>query len=106
MNKIKDLRKSKGLTQSKLAEILNTTQANLSGWETGKWQPDNEALDLIANYFKVTVDYLLDRPILESPNSLIMTEKQKQLLQLLQQLDNDEMAKVIDYAALIKQARK
>lgn len=61
MNRIKELRKSKGYTQSKLANLLNVTQANLSGWETEKWEPDSNALSKLADIFGVSVDYLLGR---------------------------------------------
>ncbi|HBM99787.1 MAG TPA: hypothetical protein DD384_00870, partial [Firmicutes bacterium] len=47
--------------QAKLAQILNTTQANLSGWEIGKWEPDNKMLAKMADMFGVSVDYLLGR---------------------------------------------
>lgn len=61
MNRIKELRKLNGYTQSKLAIILNVTQANLSGWELGKWEPDSKALAKMADLFNVSVDYLLGR---------------------------------------------
>lgn len=61
MNKIKELRMIKGITQTKFATYLNTTQANLSGWESDKWQPDQATLIKIADYFNVSVDYLLGR---------------------------------------------
>lgn len=61
MNRIKELRKQAALTQEKLAKMLSVTQANLSGWELDKWQPDQEALNKLADYFNVSVDYLLGR---------------------------------------------
>ena len=42
-----------------LAKKLNTTQANISAWESGKWQPDSENLIKMSHIFDVTVDYLL-----------------------------------------------
>lgn len=59
MTKIKELRVANGIKQGKLAEILNISQANLSAWELGKWQPDIDAIINIAQYFGVTTDYLL-----------------------------------------------
>lgn len=61
MNRIRELRKKKGLTQSDLATLCKTTTSNISGWECGKWQPDNDALILLADTFDVTVDYILGR---------------------------------------------
>ncbi|MDE7438951.1 MAG: helix-turn-helix domain-containing protein [Clostridia bacterium] len=63
MNRIKELRKQAGLTQEKLAKMLSVTQANLSGWELDKWQPDQEALNKLADYFNVSVDYILGRDV-------------------------------------------
>lgn len=68
MNRIKELRKSKGYTQEKLAKLLNVTQANLSGWETSKWEPDSKALSQLAEIFGVSVDYLLGRSEPPTPN--------------------------------------
>ena len=61
MNRIRELRKAKNLTQGDLAKMLNTTTSNVSGWECGKWQPDNEALIKLAEIYNVSVDYLLGR---------------------------------------------
>ena len=61
MNKIRELRKEKKLTQTDLAKRLNTTTSNVSGWECGKWQPDNDTLIRLAEILNVSVDYLLGR---------------------------------------------
>lgn len=61
MNKIRELRKEKNLTQTDLAKRLNTTTSNVSGWECGKWQPDNDTLIRLAEILDVSVDYLLGR---------------------------------------------
>ena len=58
-NRIKELRKKNNISQVELAKKLNTTQANISAWESGKWQPDNENLVNMGKLFNVTVDYLL-----------------------------------------------
>ena len=57
--KLKTLRKEKGLKQCELARKLNVTQRKISYWETEQLEPDLETLINIANYFEVTVDYLL-----------------------------------------------
>ena len=59
--KLKDLRIEKGLKQEELAEKLNVTQRKVSYWETGKIEPDLLHLTKIADYFQVSVDYLLGR---------------------------------------------
>ncbi len=55
------LRKEKGLSQTELGEILSISQRSLSRLETGETFPDEQLLNNIADYFKVSVDYLMDR---------------------------------------------
>lgn len=52
------LRKSRGLSQSKLAETLGLSTQAISKWETGVSIPDIDALIYISNYFNVTLDSL------------------------------------------------
>ena len=54
-----DLRTSLGLTQQKLAERLNYSDKAVSKWERGESIPDVTVLKQIADYFGVTVDFLL-----------------------------------------------
>lgn len=61
MNNIKFLRKKKGLTQAQLCKVLNIAQPTLSGYETGNYEPDQDTLGRIADYFGVTVDFILGR---------------------------------------------
>lgn len=57
--RLQQLRKEKGLKQSELANILNTTQRRISYMESGKVEPDLETLVAIARHFNVTLDYLV-----------------------------------------------
>ncbi len=57
--KLKELRKEKGLMQKTLAGILQTTNSSISDWECGRSQPDLETLTKMAMFFDVSVDYLL-----------------------------------------------
>ena len=58
--KIKELRKNKGLTQEDLANALNVSRQAITKWESGDGTPDIENLKNIALYFHVSVDYLID----------------------------------------------
>ena len=59
--RLKELRKRKGLSQLRLATDLQTTQNTISRYETGEREPGIDELIKIANYFNVSVDYLLGR---------------------------------------------
>ena len=56
---IKLLRAEKGINQEQLAEQLHVTRQAVSSWETGKTQPDIEAMKQIAEYFDVSVERLI-----------------------------------------------
>ena len=58
-NKIRELRKELHLSQTKLAEQLNTTQDTISLWELNKSMPDAENIVKMAKLFKVSSDYIL-----------------------------------------------
>ena len=59
--RLKELRRAKGISQLKLALDLNTNQNTISRYETGEREPGINELILIADYFHVSVDYLLER---------------------------------------------
>lgn len=59
MIKLRELREAKHLNQQKLAMELNITQAAISKYELGLSEPDIAMLKNIANYFHVSVDYLI-----------------------------------------------
>lgn len=59
--RIASLREEKGLTQIELAKQLNISNTTLSQYEAGNRTPGNDILKQIADYFEVSLDYLLGR---------------------------------------------
>ena len=59
--RLKELRKSRGLSQLRLAIDLNMNQNSISRYENGERQADYRTLIAFADYFGVSVDYLLER---------------------------------------------
>ena len=66
--RLKQIRKAKGISQLKLAMDLNTSQNTISRYETGEREPGIRELIQLADYFHVSVDYLLERT--ENPTML------------------------------------
>lgn len=58
-NRIRTLRKMRGITMKQLGEVVGLAESTISQYETGKRQPDNETLLKLGEFFNVTVDYLL-----------------------------------------------
>lgn len=71
MNRIKELRIEKNISQNDLAELLNTSQQSISFYETGKRDPDTKTLEILSGYFKVSIDYLLCKSNIRSPQKLL-----------------------------------
>ncbi len=59
--RLKELRKSKRISQLKLAMDLNMNQNTISRYETGEREPGINELVKLADYFNVSIDYLLER---------------------------------------------
>lgn len=57
--KIRDLREDKDLTQQKIAEYLNVTQATYSRYESGELDIPTAVLIKLAEFHEVSVDFLL-----------------------------------------------
>ncbi len=73
---IKVLRQQSGLNQVEFARIMNVTKQCVSNWENDNVVPSVEMLIKLADYFKVSTDYLLGREKDESINVSGLTEEQ------------------------------
>lgn len=58
--KLMTLRKQKGLTQMKVAEMLNVSRQAISRWEVGSAVPSTDNMKILGELYGVPVDYLLD----------------------------------------------
>lgn len=61
MNRIRQTRKEHKITMKDLGEIIGVAESTISMYETGNREPDLRTLSQIADYFQVSVDYLLGR---------------------------------------------
>ncbi len=66
-NRLRDLRKSLDLSQSELGKKFNLAKSTISQYELGKRAPDSIMLEKLADFFNVTVDYLLGRSEIKNP---------------------------------------
>lgn len=58
-DRIKKLRKEKGISQAQLGEILNISQRSIGFIETGHCKPTIEQIEKMSKFFEVSADYLL-----------------------------------------------
>ncbi|WP_349730424.1 helix-turn-helix domain-containing protein [Peribacillus frigoritolerans] len=57
--RLKKLRSKQGLSQEELSKILGLTRGTYAHYEINKRQPDYDTLKKIADFFDVTLDYLI-----------------------------------------------
>ena len=58
-DRLKEVRKEAGLTQTELANELGISTGSVAMWETGKRNPDYEMLNKISEFFNKKIDYVL-----------------------------------------------
>lgn len=97
MNKLKELRKQNNLTQSDIASIINSTQRTYSGYELGTSEPNIETLCKLADYYHVSLDYLVGR---DFGNGLgYLTETQLQFVKTFLALNQANQMNAVVYVA-------
>lgn len=96
MIKLFELRSEKGLSQRELARIMNISQGTYNNWENENTQPSIEQLIALADFFEVSVDYLLGRT--DENGTVIQSAEQKngqELLKLYKTADKDVQTAIL-----------
>lgn len=100
-NKLKEIRKRKGLLQTKVAMDLHTTQEAISSYETGRVFPSSDMLIKLADYYNTSIDYLLNRTKYDMPIDSIkpnnVSEEDFLLLNKIHKLSKIDKEKVKSY---------
>ena len=101
MNKLLELRKANGLRQIDIANHIGVTKQGYSNYEKGLRDPDYVTLQKIADYYGVTVDYILGRDTDELGNVLTpLTDGEKALLDLFNRVPKEQQQLVLDMVAV------
>jgi len=96
MNRIKELRKEKKLTQMQLAEQLGINQTAISKWEADKTVPETGTLITLSEFFNVSIDYLLGRSDFYFPDNLNIENL----------FSNEELQLIKDYRELNSECKR
>lgn len=88
---LRNLIDERDMTQKELAKILNIAASTLGGYIQGYSEPDFETLKLLASYFDVSTDYLLD-----FQRSRSYTKNQQELLRIFDSLTPEQQELYIE----------
>ena len=84
--RLKELRKTRKINQQALSKHLNYGYTAVANYESGRNQPSIDTLIQIAEFFNVTVDYLIGTA--DVPNAIEkITNKEYQMIQIYSKLD-------------------
>lgn len=98
MNNLKTLRKINGLYQKDLAKLLGVGVSTFSGWENDSYEIDFKNLFKLADYFKVSVDYLLDREDQSFfTNSKLQVLSDREIDRIYDKLDEPQQQMLLGY---------
>lgn len=95
--RLKELRNKKEITQIELAENLKISRVNYNRYENQQIEPDIKTLCKLADYYKVSLDYLVGRNFQNDIGYL--TEPQKTAVGLIKELNEINLIKGISYLA-------
>ncbi len=92
--RLRELRKSKDLTQAQVADGINCTPAAYNRYESGERQPSMETLAKLADYFGASLDYLYGRaPLSDSA----LSDYEKEFIEKLRSLPDTVKEDAMDF---------
>ena len=85
--KLKELRKENKKSQEDIAQFLNLNQTSYGRYELGTSEPTIDTLCKLADYYGVSLDYLVDRSF--SNEFIYLSEDEKTLITAYRQMNKD-----------------
>lgn len=100
------LRLNLNLSQNVVAEKVNMSAVTYNRYEKNQRSPDNATLVLLADFYDVSVDFLLGRSNeIQSTQAIYMTDFEKKLLSATENFTKKEQEKIIEYIQFIDSQR-
>jgi transcriptional regulator with XRE-family HTH domain len=103
--RIKKLRENRNLNQIEFSKILNISNTTLSQYEAGNRTPSDEIKEKVADYFNVSVDYLLGRTEKSNLEDECSKEENFHMFDV-SNLPEEAIKQIEDYIEFVKQKYK
>lgn len=101
--KLKELRKKEKLTQNEVAKILNTAQTTYSGYESESSEPNIATLIKLADFYKVSLDYLCEHKTTHLLDTSSLNDNKKEIINLVEKLSEKNDIILLGYLARMLQ---
>ena len=102
--RLKELRIGKGLLQRDIAEVLNCSTPVYCRYEKGEREPQFDIIKKLADFYGVTVDYILGRddPPALAEKETAPADKMAEAKQLLEGLNDEQYQAALQYLKFLK----
>ena len=109
--RIKEEREKKNLSQSDLGKTIGVSQQTIGSWEVGRTSPDHELLSKLADFFAVTVDYLLGREVVTKDHpdpeiAKLLRDHGIKKLQLMANYTVDDVKRLVELGELLRNKKQ
>ena len=86
--RLAELRSKAGLTQQELADKIKISRATYAQYEIGRRHPDYETLQRLADYFEVSIDYMMGRSGIMQPE--FEAKEDQELYEIIKKLSDED----------------
>ncbi|HIX10234.1 MAG TPA: helix-turn-helix domain-containing protein [Candidatus Agathobaculum pullistercoris] len=100
MNRVKELRKERKITQAKLAQELGISRSAVAMYETDKCDLSNEMLVALSNFFDVSTDYLLCQSDIKkapTPEEVGALPEAQALREVMETLSPEDRRRILEF---------
>ncbi|WOC33428.1 MULTISPECIES: helix-turn-helix domain-containing protein [Caproicibacterium] len=108
MNRVRELRQEKGISQKELANMLQVQNSAISKYETGRVALSDQTIRKLTAIFDVSSDYLLGISNKRNESALkgqTLSPAQQELLNVVKDFSSEEIKKIQDFAKFVKTQR-
>ena len=106
MERLRELRLKRGMTQKYVALTLGVKGPSVSNWESGKTTPTTENVAALAKLYNVSVDYLLGHDEQPQTSPSPADRQRRDVEAMLRAMSDADLEKVYDYARFITRDKK
>lgn len=98
MNRLKQLRLERGLLQSDIAKVIKKSERIVGFYETGERDMNTETLSILADFFNVSIDYLLGKTDIRNLENEFKFAYHKEI----EGLTEEEIKEALEFYKMVK----
>ncbi len=106
MERLRELRLKRGMTQTQVGDLIGVSCVTIGRYEAGEREPSNAKIAALADYFGVSVDYLMGHDDQPQPAPSPADQIKQGVAAEMMRMSIPEMERVYDYARFVNQGKK